>query len=590
MTRGSILTFVVAFALFLIDGSALLDVIETLEDRIGKFGPDSSTDAGAAPGTTPGAAPETADEREARPQPAGPVYAWSQVAPGGALMVRAVVPPGTACPSVRIGDGRRPMVERPPRNPTQFPVTLCEQRLDPLAVTALAGVTLADDSRTALPLQPLKTTVKSAIVLGDTGCRLAHYEQQDCNYQLAWPFASIARLAAAKQPDLIVHLGDYHYREKPCPEGQDGCAGSPWGDRWEVWRQDFFEPAKSLLGAAPWIAVRGNHENCERAGDGWMHFLSLREPGAKAKGCRTILPPYRLSFPGLSLMVLDIADLIETLYLDRDKAVFAELCRSLGAFKRDIEQRDGRDRLNLLVFHQPVYTYNEKTRTSGFPVGAAGNDSLAFDPVIRASRAFCANAVAEAGGGGEDLGKKKLKLVPDTSIQAVLKALAERGKLVAAVSGDTHNFQSISFEPGDRNGGAMVHQIILGNGGTLGETTDLNAKARGERLPQRGQYDCLKRTPDDPDACNRANFAWGGQMRSVAHAFGYMHLELVEGAGWKATVRDLRDRAIAVCGFPFHPVETTREAIVSALAEGKVSPAAMKAVAFDGEGCRTLPD
>src|SRR5438309_1335623 len=75
---------------------------------------------------------------------------------------------------------------------------------------------------------------------------------QDCNDPMSWPFATIARLAAAKHPDLVIHVGDYHYRESPCPADRLGCAGSPHGDNWAVWQKDLFDPAAPLLAAAPW--------------------------------------------------------------------------------------------------------------------------------------------------------------------------------------------------------------------------------------------------------------------------------------------------------------------------------------------------
>ena len=53
-------------------------------------------------------------------------------------------------------------------------------------------------------------------VLGDTGCRITYYADQGCHDQKTWPFATVARSVADKQPDLILHLGDYYYREVPC--------------------------------------------------------------------------------------------------------------------------------------------------------------------------------------------------------------------------------------------------------------------------------------------------------------------------------------------------------------------------------------
>jgi hypothetical protein len=114
---------------------------------------------------------------------------------------------------------------------------------------------------------------KRIVVIGDTGCRLKGKEFQDCNDAKEYPFAHIASSAAAFRPDLVVHVGDFHYREDPCPDDRPGCKGSPWGYGWDVWNADFFRPAKALLHAAPWIVARGNHESCERAGQGWWRYL-----------------------------------------------------------------------------------------------------------------------------------------------------------------------------------------------------------------------------------------------------------------------------------------------------------------------------
>jgi len=111
------------------------------------------------------------------------------------------------------------------------------------------------------------------LVLGDTGCRLDQNTIQDCNDPAAWPFPKIAAAAANARPDLVIHVGDYHYRELPCPVERSGCARSPSGYGFDAWYADFFEPAAPLLSTAPWIMVRGNHEDCARAGEGWVRFL-----------------------------------------------------------------------------------------------------------------------------------------------------------------------------------------------------------------------------------------------------------------------------------------------------------------------------
>jgi len=99
-----------------------------------------------------------------------------------------------------------------------------------------------------------------------------------------WPLAQIAATAAAMKPDLVLHIGDYHYRENACPADIAGCKDSPWGYGWDTWEADLFKPAAPLLAAAPWIVVRGNHEECARAGQGWFRLLDTG-PYSAARSC-----------------------------------------------------------------------------------------------------------------------------------------------------------------------------------------------------------------------------------------------------------------------------------------------------------------
>jgi hypothetical protein len=99
-------------------------------------------------------------------------------------------------------------------------------------------------------------------------------------------------------------VGDYHYRETPCPAGDAGCAGTPSGDNWGVWSADFFEPAAPLLKTAPWIFVRGNHELCGRGGKGWFRFL---DAAPTVLDCPAMTSAYTIHLDGLDLAVLDSA-------------------------------------------------------------------------------------------------------------------------------------------------------------------------------------------------------------------------------------------------------------------------------------------
>ena len=225
---------------------------------------------------------------------------WVELGADGALSVRAAVAPGSACPTVS-ADGAA--VASLPRGAPDgaFPLQICEA-LVPAATARLAAGGIA--------LPTLPATVRRIAVIGDTGCRLAGRTAQDCRDPASWPFAAIAAAAAAKRPDLVIHLGDYYYRETACPAGRTGCAGSPYGDNWPTWKADFFDPAAPLLAASPWVVVRGNHELCRRGGPGWFRLLDPypARPYPARPDCIDRTEPYRLSIGGLDLLMFDGAD------------------------------------------------------------------------------------------------------------------------------------------------------------------------------------------------------------------------------------------------------------------------------------------
>jgi hypothetical protein len=169
---------------------------------------------------------------------------------------------------------------------------------------------------------------------------------QACNDPDAWPFATVAELAAKTRPDLVIHVGDYHYREALCPPGNAGCAGSPAGDNWPVWKEDFFAPAAPLLAAAPWVFVRGNHEECERAGGGWFRFLDPGPPAA----CNDDPSPYPVALPGLQLLVLNTS----IAQSDGTQPDFY-----VRAFQDLNELANGGSSLSWLLSHHPVWAFSE---------------------------------------------------------------------------------------------------------------------------------------------------------------------------------------------------------------------------------------
>jgi predicted phosphodiesterase len=149
---------------------------------------------------------------------------------------------------------------------------------------------------------------KRIVVFGDTGCRIKITKKkaqiQACNDPKEWSFAEIARAAAAWKPDLVIHVGDYNYRESDCPLGHKECEGSVAGDNLTSWQQDFFTPAAPLLAAAPWIFIRGNHETCDRAGAGWSHFLDV----APYETCQFGADPRAVSLGEREFLIVDSAE------------------------------------------------------------------------------------------------------------------------------------------------------------------------------------------------------------------------------------------------------------------------------------------
>lgn len=153
-----------------------------------------------------------------------------------------------------------------------------------------AGHTMANIGGTNLKL-PVANP-KRILVIGDTGCRMSKAAQQNCHDPAGFPLAFLANYETLFNPDLIVHVGDYFYRDTNCVvpaagsvaahEFVTGCSDptnanyETWGDTFDSWNGDLFYPAQSLLAAAPWVMTRGNHESCGRGARGWFALMDPR--------------------------------------------------------------------------------------------------------------------------------------------------------------------------------------------------------------------------------------------------------------------------------------------------------------------------
>ncbi|MEA2463392.1 MAG: hypothetical protein QOJ98_1139, partial [Acidobacteriota bacterium] len=223
--------------------------------------------------------------------------AWIQYGQHGP--VARVITRAGDCPRITIDGQERPM--RVHSSPTSdYPVTVCEAGVAEARTSASIG-------GTALPVAKLSRSER-VVILGDTGCRRkAGSPPQDCSDPAKWPFAAIAASIAEWNPDAVLHVGDYYYREAVSCTAT-ACQGTKYD--WSRWNADFFTPAAPLLANAPWVFTRGNHEECGRAAEGWVRFLEPRnyvwENDRTCKSNLMFTPPYAVALGGrLHVAVLD---------------------------------------------------------------------------------------------------------------------------------------------------------------------------------------------------------------------------------------------------------------------------------------------
>src|SRR5580704_5888846 len=241
---------------------------------------------------------------------------WVEMGGGGRTIARVIVNAAGDCPTLRVDGSALPMLLRQPVPSGLRPA--CEVVIPPKAKSASAN-----GLRLALP----RPDPRRIVVIGDTGCRVKGPRVQDCNDPAKWPFEIVAGRAAAAKPELVIHVGDYLYREGKCPEGSGKlCGDSPSGDRWETWAADFFKPAAKLLASAPWIFARGNHEDCERSWRGWFYYL---DPRPFKGACEAYSPPYVAKLGNFEVAVMDTSCASDTVLAQKQVDIYASQLRSL---------------------------------------------------------------------------------------------------------------------------------------------------------------------------------------------------------------------------------------------------------------------
>ena len=423
-----------------------------------------------------------------------PLSAYMLLGPGGERIAR-VITEIKDCPALFV-DGqvmemrvRTPAGTPPLRTtaskpeltkPSAFPATVCEA-----AVPAAARHVSVHGW--SLPLPP--KAIRRIVVIGDTGCRIkaADNAVQDCRDAKAYPFARVAESAAAWKPDLVLHVGDYLYRENPCPDGASGCADSAWGYGLDAWRSDFLDPAAPLLKAAPWAMVRGNHESCNRAGQGWQRFFdpspfqaarSCDDPSDDAKG--DFSEPYAIPLgQGAQIIVWDPSSAGYKPFPAGDPraAAFDANIIQIAALAKGAAH-------TILANHHPVLAVAAKKSKDGTLEFGVSNKSLA-----------------------ERLLSADPKLYP-AGIDLLL-------------SGHVHVWEQLSF------GGQYPSQFVAGFSGT--------------------QEDIVQLPKTLPTAFEPAPGAKADAFSNWIDGFGFMTLERTGPASWKALVHDTAGKIVNRC-------------------------------------------
>ncbi|MDN5247544.1 MAG: metallophosphoesterase [Wolbachia endosymbiont of Tyrophagus putrescentiae] len=189
------------------------------------------------------------------------LYTWSQVVQDGKLSVRAIVD-DDVCPVAYVDNNEAAMSERCFTKYEGGTEKVCE-------LLVQQGVRDISIDGIQIPVLPKK--ISKIAFIGDTGCRINMLYQQECNSLESWPLKKNLDSITLHKPDLVIHVGDYHYRSGRC-RNVDKC-GSVYGYNAQAWYSDWFEPTKNIALQSPFLFVRGNHESCDRAYNGWFKYL-----------------------------------------------------------------------------------------------------------------------------------------------------------------------------------------------------------------------------------------------------------------------------------------------------------------------------
>ena len=337
---------------------------------------------------------------------------WIQYGPNNTVLARAITS-GTVCPALSVDGTAVTLNQRSAPNST-FPVLECEASIGMGHTSAVL-----DGVQMKLPTP----NPRRIVVVGDTGCRLKGTSIQACNDPSAFPLARISNFVASFVPDLIVHVGDYYYRENACPAASagngttTGCGGSPYGDQWTSWNADWFTPAQAMMSAAPLALTRGNHESCARGNKGWFTLLDPSAYNVASFTCTAgstydFTTPYLVAVGQATLLMFDSSYANDSAVTSADVSMYQA---QLSAIQPSLPAN------TIFVTHKPAYGLSATTGTGTSQSTNGGDDD---------EQALFANGVPQP-----------IKLL---------------------LSGHIHNFQAVKL-----NNAAYAPQLVVGDSGTL---------------------------------------------------------------------------------------------------------------------------
>lgn len=114
------------------------------------------------------------------------------------------------------------------------------------------------------------------------------------------------------------------------------------------WELDFFKPAKPSFKKTPWILVRGNHEDCNRAHEGYSQMLAT---APFSETCLAYEEPDIIALKDLTIVNFDSSSLPDSIMAD--EKITKMWTNRLLAINKQLEVN--KHKSIWFVSHKPLY-------------------------------------------------------------------------------------------------------------------------------------------------------------------------------------------------------------------------------------------